>query len=172
VPVFFASSTPRGRDVREAWPYGGACLNDVVIQSQVDFEPVPGMSAILEPHCSYTIEGYLAYTCPDAADMKVRIDAPPLVLGRWTVIAPPFNATTTTAALTTGFVAWAQEDLDPPIRSVGGVGAPVGGRLLGHIDVAGYGGAIQLGIGQLFSTASPTTVHAGSWLLVTKILER
>jgi hypothetical protein len=168
--AFAANSTPRGRDLRESLPQFGVCLQDYTIQSSIDVEPIPGLSVILEPHCSYAFSCYLAYLANTAADLRIQIDSPDLAAGSWAVQALTYLDTN---KITGEFVSWLQEGPNPAGSQflASGSASPLWERITGTCSTGGYGGTLQLSAAQRVSTAAATTVAAYSWLEVTKIEE-
>ena len=175
--TFEVSSIPRGRQLREAFPLIGVCAQDYTWQSTVDFEPIPGMAVLLEPHCAYAITAYLSYSSDTAADLWVRLDRPTLSAGQWGINGLPSAATGSVGSGTADTAQWLQEGTFsgvPDSYRLAGIGTstPAVARLSGFCATASYGGALQLVGAQYVSTASVTTLHALSWLEVVKIDER
>lgn len=173
--TFTAQTFPRGRDVREAFPQVGACLADVTFQSTIDIEPVPGMSVILEPHCSYLFTGYVGYRATAGVGLRLRLDAPRLSTGQWGIHGYPLSGGGGSPLVMTGeTVGWLQETLasgDEFLLGGLGVGNPLWARLEGSVQVAGIGGALQLGATQAVATATVSVVSALSWIEAVKIGE-
>jgi hypothetical protein len=171
--TFGVQSIPRGRDVREAVPQVGVALADYAVASSIDDDPVPGVAVLLEPHCSYAIEGYLLYATDATAEIRAQLTAPQFAVGFWGRVSLSPLAAGNPGAARGGAVRWRQELFDQPHCTLGGAGAavPLTALLIGSISTGAFGGALQLCVSQSVSTAAITTVYLGSWIAATKIEE-
>lgn len=129
----------------------------------------PGLAVPVDAFAIYQIDGYLAYSSATAADFQWQLIAPPDNFGNWTTFRLDYTTTggvgsinsTRTVTLRNG-----------SLQQAGGAGTTTSAAVTvaGLLRTYRFGGGVQLQFAQIFPTASATTIAAGSWLRVQKIL--
>ncbi|MFE2021316.1 hypothetical protein ACFW9O_25040 [Streptomyces sp. NPDC059499] len=109
----------------------------------------------------YAIDACLIATGDPAGDLNLTLAAPPGSTGHWTP-----GAITLGVADGTGSIRLTRYDLGTPI----GVGIIAGGLVVAPLATltAGATGTLTVQWAQAASSATPTTLKAGSWLRVTR----
>ncbi|MFD5875692.1 hypothetical protein [Streptomyces sp. NPDC060322] len=109
----------------------------------------------------YAVDACLIATGDPAGDLNLTLAAPPGSTGHWTP-----GAITLGVADGTGSIRLTRYDLGTPI----GVGIIAGGLVVAPLGTltAGATGTLTIQWAQAASSATPTTLKAGSWLRVTR----
>jgi hypothetical protein len=160
------------RDLRFLRPLYVRLAGDITTQSNDVLTDVPGMTFSLRPGARYLMDGYIAYTSATAADLKLAITGPNGIFNgadfAFVGVAPDGTSSGDLKGLRhedlhssagNHFSSWAGGG-----TSTGMFCSPYGGFRARDLPVV-----IQLQFCQSTSTASATTIKAGSWLRLTQL---
>jgi hypothetical protein len=113
---------------------------------------------------TYLLDGYLFYVAAEAGDLKIAFTAPALADLYWSVI----GMTTSGVDVTDASVTAENGSLGTVTRVLGGDGGTwCSARLQGRLIVAATAGSLQLQFAQGTSSATATSLRAGSWIQLT-----
>jgi hypothetical protein len=161
-----------GRDLRFLRPLYARLAGDITTQSNDVLTDVPGMTFSLRPGARYLMDGYIAYTSATAADLQLAITG---MDGVFNGADFAFVGLATGGTSSGDLHGIRHEDLHTPtanhFSSYAGAGTSTG------MFCSPYGGfrardlpvVLQLQFCQTTSTASATTIKAGSWLRLTQL---
>lgn len=158
-------------DLNNNLPRIARCTATVSATSDTTLDNVTGMVLSLEANAVYALDAYIAYTAGETGDLKVAWTVPSGTTGHWAVWGLGVGATGSTVGDANG----ARPDGfgDANFLSVGGANTD-GGRVAchprGYVVVAGTAGNLQLRFAQNTSNGTATTVVAGSWMRLTRIV--
>lgn len=136
--------------------------NDISVTSLATFVDCPGLSVPVDGRGVYQIDGYIAYSSDTTADIQFVFSSPPDVFANAT-FAPQFQ----TATGGVGPIEMFRFIHFTNVNTQGAAGIASGSMACmphGFIFNYNFGGAVQLQFAQNASTATTTTVLAGSWL--------
>jgi hypothetical protein len=162
-----ALDTVSASELRDAIGTIGVLGNDISTISSTTFADCPGLTVQLDAFAVYQVDGFIAYSTGTAPDIKFSFIGPPDTSGNYT-----FFGLTAAGTGGVGDIEAVRESNfgDDAPQPIAGVAA---GSLVcmpaARIRTFRFGGALQVRFAQINSTASATTVHAGSWLRACKI---
>lgn len=135
--------------------------NDISIISLGTFVDCPGLSVPVDGQALYALDGFIAYSTGVTPDIEFVFSAPAATFGHFSFM-PQYSTATGGVGSIEGFRQATFRDFPQ-----GAAGAAAGSMVCmphGFVFPRRPGGAVQLRFRQLASTASTTTVLAGSWL--------
>lgn len=158
-----------GRDLRFLQPLYARLAGDITTSSNDVLTDVPGLAFLVEPDSRYHLDGYIIYSSATAADFQLSLSGPANASpSSWGM----FGLATGTSATSGDIDVQRSASVTPGsnFNAIGGAG--VGTLLMcmphGVLRTRDLGGALQLQFRQNVSTASATTIKAGSWLRLTR----
>lgn len=163
---FTAAEPLRAINVRFALPVVAVTKNDVAVVSLEEPVDIPGLSVDLDPYGVYAFDGYVGYSGPSAGSIAFGFTVPVSTLGgHWcTATLRSDNAGATTEDVALLRIALGNYPAGGTAGSTGVAAQPHG-----YVMTGAFGGPLQWRFSQGFSTASATTIAAGSWLRATRI---
>jgi hypothetical protein len=159
------------RDLRDMYPLIGVTETDVAVNQTIDWEPVPGLTVIVAPDTAYALDGYVGWSAVPPG-IRVGIVYPPSAVGRWGMqrmspdVGPPgtgIGNVHSTSSTNTG--------PDNVGSSGGALGAAAYqyGLMRGYLQTGSDGGSVQLVFTQESAISTFVTIHAGSWMTLSKM---
>lgn len=120
----------------------------------------------VEANTNYSLSGYLHYTSPTTADLKVAFTAPAGADLVWSLGGPPLSAApgSGTNNYNNVYMNWAAAT--GPLE-IGGVSFAMAVPLYGSLRVAGTAGTLQLQWAQVTASGA-TTFHPGGFISLTR----
>jgi hypothetical protein len=161
-----------GRDLRFLRPLYVRLAGDITTQSNDVLTDVPGLAFSLRPGARYLLDGYIAYTSATDADLKLALTG---MSGVFSGATFAFVGVVTGGTSSGDLHGIRHEDLNTPtasnFSSFAGAGTSTGMFCspCGHFRARDLPVLIQLQFCQATSTASATTIKAGSWLRLTQM---
>jgi hypothetical protein len=161
-----------GRDLRFLRPLYVRLAGDITTQSNDVLTDVPGMVFSLRPGARYLLDGYIAYTSATAADLTLSMTGPN---GIFNGADFAFIGVATGGTSSGDMSGLRHEDLHgvsgSHFSNFAGAGTTTGMFCspYGHFRARDLPVPIQLQFCQATSTASATTIKAGSWLRLTQM---
>lgn len=167
--LFTENSFARASEFRRRmFPITEVLSADWPIASSTTLLPVPGLGLLLEIGRNFAFEGYIAYTAATAGDVQFAVTTSARGFGRgqYSVVGTAQAAGTNPGNMegshTEGLEA------ESPFSLVGDT-EPLSAFIHGYIDVGNAPTLLQLNAAQVASSASATTIKAGSWIRATEI---
>lgn len=160
-PTFTAGDPIRAVTLRARLPVLGVTASDISMVSSTVMADVPGLVVDLEPFALYAFDGYIAYSAGTTGDILLRFTYPLRTTGHWFLAGQAAATTTGTGAI---------EFLRASIPDVFGfdIGAAGSGAMAvqphGYLTTGAFPGPLQWQFSQVATSATATTVVAGSWI--------
>lgn len=165
---FVAGQKVRASDLNAGQPLFGRVTSDVTVISSTTLVDVTGLVVAMEASAFYTIEGFLGCSSALAADLKFAWTMPAGCSILWTIGG--IDTPAASPGYSGDWLAFLNESegASDTLGLSGGT-SPTSARPMGSILVGATAGNLQMTFAQVVSTASNTTVKAGSWLKLTRV---
>ncbi len=149
--------------------------NTAVLESDVStisnattYIDAAGLAVPLDAGATYIVEGYLAYVTSAAASVAITFSTPPDTVGTWHL-----HGLEQAAGAVSGNLENIRRTFTPgtafSIQGAAGSGTSMMCIPTGFLYTARFSGQLQAQFAQIVSTASATTIKAGSWLRATRV---
>lgn len=160
----------RAPQLRDAIPLVRVLRADRTIASLDVPIQAPGLEVTMDALSTYGIEGYIAYSTGSAPDVAIQLTAPASASGHWAANCLPMALSGSTGDLTFGYTTDFNGGAGGSGEfACGGSGSTGLAVMLSGVITTIAAGQLGFGFGQIVSTASQTTIKAGSYLRLTKI---
>lgn len=162
-----AGQRVRASDLNNNLPRIAQCTVTVAKTSNTTLGDVTGMVLSLAANAVYALDCYVAYNAGTTGDLKLAWNIPAGVTGTWTGWGPGTSATT---GDTTINVVRLDAFGTANVLTFGGTGGLTACHPKGYVVVSSTAGNLQLQYAQNVSNGTATTIIAGSWMRLTRIL--
>jgi hypothetical protein len=147
--------------LRDAIGSVAVLAGDISITSLGTFVDCPGLAVPVDGQGLYALDGFIAYSTGVTPDIEFVFSAPPATTGHFSFM-PQYQTATGGVGAIEGFRQL--QFADQPQGAAGVASGSMVAMPHGWCLTRRLNGAIQLRFRQATSTASTTTVLAGSWL--------
>lgn len=169
--VFNAGQKVRAQELNDL-VLGVVMTADVTRTNSTTFANATGLVMPLAANATYGLDGWLHWTSPQAADIKLQYTFPAGATGQWAGIGPRINEDPTgDTTPRINYIDFGSVPLTSFLQFTGDdIGSPtfVSAMPRGYI-VTTNSGNLQLQFAQVTANASPTILRRGSWLRVTRL---
>lgn len=156
-----AGDTTSAGALRDAIGNTVVLANDISITSLATFVDCPGLTVPVDGGAIYALDGFVAYSTGVTPDIEFVFSAPPATTGHFSFM-PQYQTATGGVGAIEGFRQL--QFADQPQGAAGVASGSMVAMPHGFCFTRRPNGAVQLRFRQATSTASTTTVLAGSWL--------
>lgn len=163
--TFAVGDRPRANDLRTRLPIIGFAVDDATTVSTTSYVNCPGVGVYLFAGYRYALDAFIAYDTGTTPGIRFSLSAPSGAFGSWGLYG---LANTGPSDNIEGI----RRDTFGDATEAGTYGDATNGLYVmphGTITIGERGGLVQFRFAQLVSTASATTVRAGSWLRAIRI---
>lgn len=166
--TFYAGQKVRASELNDAVPIIGYTTSDSTATSTTTLANVTGLSVSLDASTTYIMDGYLAYTANETADIKFAITVPTGASGHWGLYP-----ITTSGVNAVGSVNGQRNTAFGDATTQAASGSALAGNAMlclprGYV-VTSSAGTLQFRFAQNTSNATGSVVKTGSWIRLLKV---